>query len=96
VIPLHPHKGLIKMNMKVKMSTMINSKRRAMIKGKMRIMGIRKKATQEQNHHIQGYATTFKEMTSYLVILRKWQPLDHVLQIFMSITRLFLLLSLSR
>jgi hypothetical protein len=41
---------------------MIKSKRRAMIKGEMRIMGIRKKATQEQNHHIQGCATTFKEI----------------------------------
>jgi hypothetical protein len=36
---------------------------RAMIKGEMRIIGIRKKATQEQNHHIQGCATTFKEIT---------------------------------
>jgi hypothetical protein len=41
---------------------MIKSKRRAMIKGEMRIMGIRKKATQEENHHIQGCATTFKEI----------------------------------
>jgi hypothetical protein len=33
MIPLHPHKGLIKMNMKVKMITMIKTKRRAIIKG---------------------------------------------------------------
>jgi hypothetical protein len=46
--PLHPHKGLIKINMKVKMSTMIKYKRRAMIKGEMRMMGII-----EKNHHIQ-------------------------------------------
>jgi hypothetical protein len=51
------------MNMKVKMSTMIDSTRRAMINGEMRMMGIRKKATQERNHHIQGCATTFKEIT---------------------------------
>jgi hypothetical protein len=56
--PLHPHKGLIKINMKVKMSTMIKYKRRAMINGEMRIMGI-----MEKHHHIQECATTFKEIT---------------------------------
>jgi hypothetical protein len=56
VIPLHPHKRLIK----IKVSTMIKSKRREMIKGEMRMMGIRKKATQEQDHHIQECATTIK------------------------------------
>jgi hypothetical protein len=55
--PLHPHKGLIKINMKVKMSTMIKYKRRAMINGEMRIMGI-----MEKHHHIQECATTFKEI----------------------------------
>jgi hypothetical protein len=45
VIPLHPHKGLIKINMKMKMSIMLNSKRREMIKGDMRMTGISKKAT---------------------------------------------------
>jgi hypothetical protein len=62
-MPLHPHKDLIKikrMNMKLKMNTMIKSKRRTMIKGETRMMWIRKKATQDQNHHIQGCATTFK------------------------------------
>jgi hypothetical protein len=39
------------------MNTMIKSKMRAMIKGEMRMMGIMKKATQEQKHHIQGCAT---------------------------------------
>jgi hypothetical protein len=39
-------------------------KKRAMIRGGgMRMMGIRKKTTQEQNHHIQGCATIFKEIT---------------------------------
>jgi hypothetical protein len=56
--PLHPHKGLIKINMKVKMSTIIKSKKRAMIKGEMRIIGI-----MEKYQHIQEYATTFKETT---------------------------------
>jgi hypothetical protein len=70
VIPLHPHKGLIKimkkikMNMKVKMNTMIKSKRRATVNGEMRMMGIRKKATQEPNHHIHWCATPYKEIIS--------------------------------
>jgi hypothetical protein len=44
-------------------------KKRAMIKGEMSIMGIRKK-----NHHIQERATMFKEITpstTYLVISKK-------------------------
>jgi hypothetical protein len=67
--PLHPNKGLIKINMKKKMSNMIKSKRRAMIKGEMRMMGI-----MEKHYNIQEYATMFKETTpstTYLVILRK-------------------------
>jgi hypothetical protein len=42
--PLHPQKRLIKINMKKKMNTMIKFKRRAMIKGEMRMM--------ENHHHI--------------------------------------------
>jgi hypothetical protein len=67
--PLHPHKDLIKMNMKIKMNTKIKSKRRAMIKGEMRMIGIR-----EKNHHIQECATMFKGITSsttYLVTSKK-------------------------
>jgi hypothetical protein len=55
--------------MKIKMNTKIKSKRRAMIKGEMRIMGIR-----EKDHHIQECATMFKEntpSTTYLVILKR-------------------------
>jgi hypothetical protein len=66
VIPLHPHKGLIKIMKKIKinmkMNTMIKSKRRATIKGEMRMIGIRKKTTQELNHLIQGCATACKEI----------------------------------
>jgi hypothetical protein len=64
--PLNLHKELIKMNMKIKMNTKIKFKRRAMIKGEMRMMGIR-----EKDHHIQECATMFKEITpstTYLVI----------------------------
>jgi hypothetical protein len=61
--PLHPHKGLIMIIMKVKISTMIKSKSRAMIKGEMRMMGIIEKSTQVQDRHFQEYATTFKEIT---------------------------------
>jgi hypothetical protein len=67
--PLHSYKGLIKINMKVKMNTMIKSKKRAMIKREMRMMRI-----MEKHHHIQECATMFKEITpwtTYLVILRK-------------------------
>jgi hypothetical protein len=46
---------LIKINMKKKMSNMNKSKRRAMIKGEMRMMGI-----MEKHYNIQEYATTFK------------------------------------
>jgi hypothetical protein len=49
--------------MKVKMIAMIKSKWRAMINEEKRVMGIRKKATQEQDHHIQECATMFKEIT---------------------------------
>jgi hypothetical protein len=45
--------------MKVKMSTMIKSKRRAMINKEMRMMGI-----MEKHHHIQKCVITFKEITS--------------------------------
>jgi hypothetical protein len=39
MILLHPHKVLIKIIMKKKMNTMIKTKRRAMIKEEMRMMG---------------------------------------------------------
>jgi hypothetical protein len=68
MILLHPHKVLIKIIMKKKMNQMIKSKRRAMIKGEMRMMGI-----MEKHHHIQECATTLKETTlstTYLVILK--------------------------
>jgi hypothetical protein len=65
----HPHKVLIKIIKKEKMNTMIKFKRSARIKGEMRMMGIR-----EKHHHIQEYATKFKEITpstTYLVISKK-------------------------
>jgi hypothetical protein len=62
VIPLHPHKDLITIIKKIKMNTMIKSKRRAMIKGEIRMMGIKKKITQELNHHIQGCVTPYKDI----------------------------------
>jgi hypothetical protein len=48
---------------------MIKVKKRAMINGEMRLMGIKKK-----HHHIQECIKIFKEITSsttYLVILKK-------------------------
>jgi alanine-alpha-ketoisovalerate/valine-pyruvate aminotransferase len=47
---------------------MIKAKKRAMIKGEMRMMGIKKK-----HHHIQECVKMFKEITppiAYLVILK--------------------------
>jgi hypothetical protein len=43
MILLHPHKVLIKIIMKKKIDQMIKANRRAMIKGKMRMMGINEK-----------------------------------------------------
>jgi hypothetical protein len=57
------------MNMKINMNTKIKSKRGAMIKREMRMMGIR-----EKYHHIQECAIMFKEInpsTTYLVISKK-------------------------
>jgi hypothetical protein len=69
MILLHSHKVLIKIIMKKTMNTMTKFKRRAMIKGEMRMMGIR-----ERHHHIQKCGTMFKEITpsiTYLVISKK-------------------------
>jgi hypothetical protein len=80
MILLHPYKVLIKIIMKKMMNQMIKAKRRAMIKGKMRMMGIK-----EKHHHIQKCIKIFKEITPstiYLVISKRELPLNHVLQFF--------------
>jgi hypothetical protein len=69
MILLHPHKVLIKIIMKKKMNIMIKFKRRARIKGEMRMMGIRKK-----HHHTQECASMLKEITpslTYLMISKR-------------------------
>jgi hypothetical protein len=69
MILLHPYKVLIKIIMKKMLNQMIKAKRRAMIKGGMRMMRIK-----EKHHHIQECIQMFKEITSsttYLVILKK-------------------------
>jgi alanine-alpha-ketoisovalerate/valine-pyruvate aminotransferase len=69
MILLHPQKVLIKIIMKKMLNQMTQAKRRAMIKGEMRMMGIK-----EKHHHIQECMKMFKEITSsttYLVILKK-------------------------
>jgi hypothetical protein len=48
MILLYPHKVLIKIIMKKMMNQMIKTKKRAMIKGDMRMMEIK-----EKHHHIQ-------------------------------------------
>jgi hypothetical protein len=47
MILLHPHKVLINIIIKKMMNQMIKTKRRAMIKGEMRMMRIK-----EKHHHI--------------------------------------------
>jgi hypothetical protein len=62
----HPHKVLIKIIMKNMLNQMIKAKKRAMIKGEMRMMGIK-----EKHRHIQECVKIFKEITpstTYLVI----------------------------
>jgi hypothetical protein len=67
--PLHLHKDLIRMNMKIKINTKIKFKRRAMIKGEMRMMGIR-----EKDHHTQECIKSFKEITLWttFLVISKW------------------------
>jgi hypothetical protein len=79
-----------KKNLEMKIKIMI--KRRAMIKGKIRMMGVMK--DQGQNHHNQECTKPFKEITSwitFLMISKRGKPLDHVLLLFVNITRLSLL-----
>jgi hypothetical protein len=47
MISLHPHNVFIKIIMKKMLKQMIKAKKRAMIKGEMRMMGIK-----EKHHHI--------------------------------------------
>jgi hypothetical protein len=69
MILLHPHKVLINIIIKKMMNQMIKTKRRAMIKGEMRMMRIK-----EKHHHIQECVKMFKEITpstTYLVISKR-------------------------
>jgi alanine-alpha-ketoisovalerate/valine-pyruvate aminotransferase len=69
MILLHPHKVLIKIIMMKMLNQMIKAKKRTMIKGEMRIMGIK-----EKHHHIQECMKMFKEITpstTYLVISKR-------------------------
>jgi alanine-alpha-ketoisovalerate/valine-pyruvate aminotransferase len=55
MILLHPHKVLIKIIIEKMLNQMIKARRRAMIKGGMRMMGIK-----EKHHHIQECIKIFK------------------------------------
>jgi hypothetical protein len=69
MILLHSHMVLIKIIMKKVMNQMIKTKKRAMIKEEMRMMGIKVK-----HHDIQECITIFKEITpstTYLVISKR-------------------------
>jgi hypothetical protein len=67
MILLHPHKTMskIKRMNNLKMKLMI--KRKALIKGEMRMIGIMK--DQEQGHHIQECTKPFKEITPWTIFL---------------------------
>jgi hypothetical protein len=64
MILLHPYKVLSKIIMKKMLNQMIKAKRRAIIKGKMRMMG-----TKEKHHHIQERVKMFKETTPSTIYL---------------------------
>jgi hypothetical protein len=69
MILLHPHKVLIKIIMKNILNQMIKAKKRAIIKGEIRMMEIK-----EKHHHIQECIKIFKEITlstTYLMISKK-------------------------
>jgi hypothetical protein len=69
MILLHPYKVLIKIIMKKMLNQIINAKKRAMIKGEIRMM-----ERKEKHHHIQEYIKIFKEITpsiTYLVISKR-------------------------
>jgi hypothetical protein len=69
---LHPHKIMSKVKRMNKMKIKLMIKRRALINGDMRMMGIMK--DQEQDHHTQECAKPFKEITPwtiFFVTLRK-------------------------
>jgi hypothetical protein len=71
IILLYPHKIMSKinrMNMKnFKMKIEFMVKRKALIKGEIRMMGIIK--DQEQDHHTQECAKSFKEITPWIIFL---------------------------
>jgi alanine-alpha-ketoisovalerate/valine-pyruvate aminotransferase len=69
MILLYPHKVLIKIIINKMLNQMIKAKKRAMIKGEMRMMGIK-----EKHHHIQECIKMFKEInppTTYLMISKR-------------------------
>jgi hypothetical protein len=64
-----PAQGLDQDNQEKMMNQMIKAKRRAMIKGEMRMMGIK-----ERHHNIQECIKMFKDITpstTYLVISKR-------------------------
>jgi alanine-alpha-ketoisovalerate/valine-pyruvate aminotransferase len=69
MILLHLHRVMIKIIMKKILNQMIKAKKRVMIKGEMRMMGIK-----ENHHRIQECVKMFKKITpsiTYLMISKK-------------------------
>jgi hypothetical protein len=67
MILLHPHKTMSKIKRMNKMKIKPMIKRKALIKGEMRMMGIIK--NQYQSHHTQEYTKPYKEITLWIIFL---------------------------
>jgi hypothetical protein len=61
---------MIKIKKRIKtMNMKIKFKRRSMIKGEMRMIGMKMEATQDLHDHTQVCATQFKEITPWITFL---------------------------
>jgi hypothetical protein len=67
MILLHPHETMSKIKRMNKMKIKLMIKRKALIKGEMRMMGIIK--NQDQSHHTQECTKPYKEITPWIIFL---------------------------
>jgi hypothetical protein len=67
MILLHPHRVRSKIKRMNKLKMKLKIKRKALIKGEMRMMGIIK--DQEQGQHTQECIKPFKEITPWIIFL---------------------------
>jgi hypothetical protein len=67
MILLHPHKTMSRIKRMNKMKIKLMIKRKALIKGEMRMMRIIK--IQDQSHHTQECTKTYKQITPWIIFL---------------------------